>query len=634
MDALRARRVRGRLVRAIPVVAWAASLSRESFALEPGRADSAPRPELPAEARADEVSFDLRGRTLDLSGNVRIDAPPFHLRAEELTVSRSRYGIQARGRGELAFCPCLGTPIAVQFREATVAPPQDVFMTDATLRVYGVPVAYAPWFWLRGAARPGLLPPDVAYRGRDGLFLGGGVHLPWGKGARATSLDLRSGAYTRGGSAYDVHWHTARSEARVRFDHLEGDGLAVDARGSTADSGPRAAWDLDALRGARGVRMTTSLDEAVRPWDRAVGESSLRLGDWVVATSLRSVARRGGGLGEASAIGPVATLHRASTLGGVVTYQLGADGGALRLDDVGGPPLSMSFVRTEGDVRGSWPLGPALVGASVSGAGQGYEGGERAASSHSLTARASLAAPMGRAFGSPRRRDPLLHVLEPRASVLAVAAGGGRDLGVLAGRGAAGLDGRVAVPTVGIRTALGRWGARDGVDLQADAGLVAVDGAARLASAQRVRVSASLHAAALVVDGVSLREGERTGAVLFARGRLGARDSVHLRLYGAGRSGVDPLAARALTDTLTEAPLGFLRGEGASGGGAVSIPWAAWIATTAGTDVDLTARELLATRAAITLRDRCDCLAVGVHASQRVGRPGTDAWLTVDLVRP
>jgi hypothetical protein len=42
-----------------------------------------------------------------------------------------------------------------------------------------------PWFWLRAPSRPGLLPPTVAWRGADGLLLGGGVHLPW----RGPSID-------------------------------------------------------------------------------------------------------------------------------------------------------------------------------------------------------------------------------------------------------------------------------------------------------------------------------------------------------------------------------------------------------------------------------------------------------------
>ena len=37
---------------------------------------------------------------------------------------------------------------------------------------YKVPIFWLPYFWLRSAGRAGLLPPDVAYRGADGFFLG------------------------------------------------------------------------------------------------------------------------------------------------------------------------------------------------------------------------------------------------------------------------------------------------------------------------------------------------------------------------------------------------------------------------------------------------------------------------------
>src|SRR5262245_17420045 len=65
--------------------------------------------------RANDISFDARLRTIELSGNVRIDAPPFHLRSEHIRLSRVRYGIEIDGKGTLAFCPCLGTPLRVDF---------------------------------------------------------------------------------------------------------------------------------------------------------------------------------------------------------------------------------------------------------------------------------------------------------------------------------------------------------------------------------------------------------------------------------------------------------------------------------------------------------------------------------------
>ena len=123
--------------------------------------------------RAQEVSFDASARSLELAGNVRVDSPPFHLTSQRIKLTRTRYGIEIVGKGSLAFCPCLGTPLKVDFEEAIVAPPGDLILKNPTLRFYDVPILPLPYFWLRSDEKLGVLPPDIAYRGHDGLFVGG-----------------------------------------------------------------------------------------------------------------------------------------------------------------------------------------------------------------------------------------------------------------------------------------------------------------------------------------------------------------------------------------------------------------------------------------------------------------------------
>src|SRR5690349_20561068 len=82
--------------------------------------------------RAREVSFDPGQKTLELAGNVRIDSPPFHMRSERIRLVRTKYGIEIDGKGTLAFCPCLGTPLRVDFDHAIVAPPGDLILKDPT----------------------------------------------------------------------------------------------------------------------------------------------------------------------------------------------------------------------------------------------------------------------------------------------------------------------------------------------------------------------------------------------------------------------------------------------------------------------------------------------------------------------
>jgi hypothetical protein len=117
-----------------------------------------------------------------------------------------------------------------------------------------------------------------------------------------------------------------------------------------------------------------------------------------------------------------------------------------------------------------------------------------------------------------------------------------------------------------------------------------------------------------------------------ARYRLGRTDGLHVGALLATRSGVDPVAARVLTDAPLEPAGGFLAREGWTGGARLALPWTRGVLTTAGADADLSLPELLAARGAIELRDRCGCLVVRVAGAHRFGRPGVDLGLTIDVV--
>ena len=265
-------------------------------------------PNLPVAFSADELHLDTRSQALDATGDVRVDEPPFHLTSDSLQLRRVPIGVELDGEGKLAFCPCLGAPLAVRFTGATVAPPHDLILRNPVLEVFGVPVAWAPAFWLRSPGRIGLLPPDLAWRGADGFFAGGGVHLPWRQGDVAHGLDLRAGAYFDGGAAVDGMLGTTATETHVRWDDFRGNaGVAIAAHGATAianaDRADSVAWDIDALRGPRAVQATTDLDAAAKPFDRATAAGRLaprRLGDRIAGSSgrasrqLRARRRRGG----------------------------------------------------------------------------------------------------------------------------------------------------------------------------------------------------------------------------------------------------------------------------------------------------------------------------------------------------
>src|SRR6202044_820321 len=96
-------------------VAFAACLGVSRAAL--GQAEPQPTglQSMPVDFGADEVRFDVRERALVVTGHVHVDEPPFHLTSEHLQLRRVPFGVELDGGGEVSFCPCLGTPLAVRF---------------------------------------------------------------------------------------------------------------------------------------------------------------------------------------------------------------------------------------------------------------------------------------------------------------------------------------------------------------------------------------------------------------------------------------------------------------------------------------------------------------------------------------
>ena len=201
----------------------------------PARAETPAESDLPVAFGADQVRVDPKAQALDAIGHVHVDEPPFHLTSDELRLWRVPIGVALDGGGKVAFCPCFGSPLAVRFRAATIAPPHDLVLRDPVLEVFGVPLAWAPVMWLRSAGRVGILAPDIQWRGADGLFLGEGVHIPWRGGDLIRGLDLRAGGYVDGGAAVRGTLRTAISETYAGWDFLRGDaGVTIAAHGATA----------------------------------------------------------------------------------------------------------------------------------------------------------------------------------------------------------------------------------------------------------------------------------------------------------------------------------------------------------------------------------------------------------------
>lgn len=583
--------------------------------------------------RAETVSFDARQKVLELSGDVRVDSPPFHLRSQRIKLTRTKLGIEVEGKGRLAFCPCLGTPLTVEFEKAFVAPPGDLIIKSPTLEFYGVPIFYLPWFWLRSDEKPGVLPPEIAYRGKDGLFVGEGVHLPWKRQGKRFALDLRAGAYLFDGFASEARLGTPVSHTKIRHDRLRGDdGLGVDARGATDDGELRTAWDVDVLRGARGVRMTTDLDAASKPWDRGTVEGALRTGPFTLGQSMRVITRRGERVQHVESAGPVTTLRASGPISDRITYDATVEGGALRLSrPTGLTPDTLSFVRSEVGATGATNLGPFGGTLALRSANEVAREGTRAGGVSTGTARAHVGLPLVRAYRSvDEPSDPLLHVVEPFVEAAALAARGRSLLGTAPGRLAGQLDTDAALGSGGITTSLGRWGSRGAIEATFASGAMFVR--RRTVGLYRGRLSASSTWLGATVDAAGFGvEDVAAGDVLVARARFGPTNGLRLLGNVASRGRDDAALARFLVNETYEPSADLLARSGTTGGTTLVFPWHRAVTTTAGADYDATNQELVGARGGVEIRDRCGCLTLRVNGSHRIGRPGVDVWVALDF---
>ena len=625
-------------------------------AARPARAEDPATLGQELDVHADEVTVDTRMRELELRGHVRADAAPFHLSSDALKLQRTSHGILVEGDGRLTFCPCLGTPISLGFKSVTVAPPGDLFMTSPRLEIFKVPVFWLPWFWLRAPDRFGLLPPQIEWRGVDGLFLGGGVHLPWKANGKPVVVVLTGGGYVQGGFAVDATAKTETTTTRVRFDRLAGstrpgapgndNGLVVDARGSFAsDAGPfraRVAWDFDLIRGARGVLQTTELEPASRAFDVGAAETSLDASSFVVATGVRTTAVRGGDLLTADAAGPYLTVAQSGTLGSIGAYDATADASVLHEDALG------SIALAHGDVSAFVAGRPSIFGVSarVHGVADAASDATDSGAVGAALARVEATMPLVRSFDVGDPADPLRHRIEPVLAASALAEDSTGALAQIASRSFAFLSqnaitsasGEAATASAGVRSALARWARGDGLELEAHAGGV-VDQAGALRGLVRWRALAGGRVLGLSAEGAHVFAGDAATTngdafVIRARVGLSQREAAgpSVVAHVAVREGVDPVAARLLTDAPLEPASGLFATSGVSGGIRAAVPWTKWLLTRGGVEMDLTQLVVTSAMGSVELRDGCGCFRIRFNAAHRLGREGVDVWTTIELV--
>jgi hypothetical protein len=610
---------------------------------------------------ADELEGDLRVGELVLRGHVVINSERFRLTSPELRLVRTPRGIVVRGWGEVVFCPCPEPPVAIGFRGGLVAPPADLLLDRPELRLAGTTVAVLPWFWLRAPSRAGLLPPTIAWRGSDGLLLGLGGHFPWGDdtgdGSAKNELDVTAAGYLQGGFDLSLRVRTERSTNEVRWDHLHGDLLAVDAHGAEpfVDTGA-VAWDVDAVRGSRARAGSLSLEEAARAYDRAAVETTFRPASMVLGgLGFRAEGARGdSGPSERYADGPRATLAAGDAIGEIGSWD--ALSTFAVLDD---PWLGTTELgRLEGGT--DWAARPSFLVTRL-----GLRESALAATTGAVSAvdavgvaEVEVAAPLVRAFGAPQTAEnpetargadptpsddaspvgpselPYLHVIEPRVRASIMSARTSGDYWSATGRPVALQAGTALAASVGARTSWGRWLSRSGGSLEVDVGeLDTVDRgtAPEAMTVLRYRTSWSTQYFGWSGEGAARLTGQR-GQVTIGRVRLGEEGGWHLGVKAAGRSGVEPIAARALAPSSASEPSGgWLAAEGWSAGADVRAQLGRALSASAAIDEDITSQTLLALRTSVGYAHPCRCVSVNAFAGQRLARGGVDVWVSIDL---
>jgi len=543
--------------------------------------------------------------------------------------------IDLSGSARLALCPCDDPPVSIGVSAARLDADRDLFLRWPRLYVGPVPVFVLPWLWLRPADRPGLLPPFAALRGADGFLIGAGARLPWrGDDAKLRAIELRAAGYVKGGVEVSARLDAPTATGKIVWDHLREDRFVATSHGSLrsdARSSVVVAWDLDVLRGARGLRATPSLAEASSPFDVGAAEIS-------VSSDLRG-ARVSLGTGVALR----APRALGNFLGGPIFFtSIGGSAGSsgawrtsLGFAMLGGAPLG----RVDASVEGTPLSGPLAVRTRLSSRARLAALPEEKAASGDVVAEARVEAsvPLVRVFSSSTTEAPIVHRVAPTLEIRAAAA---REVGKFFSKMRPPLGPVVGLAALGATSSLGRAYAPS---LDADArvgfllsprgalllGWMSVEGAHDLFRA-RAEASASK---AVTETSSSLASGLEAMAEL-GLGRSGGA-SVSLDAYGR-TSASSGFLSRSLDPSgfLLGDAIGLLRGPGLYLGGAASTPLSRPLRASARVDVDARAARVLGARGSIGYLHPNGCLALELGLGARVGRPGVDAWLAVDLVPP
>jgi len=535
------------------------------------------------------------------------------------------------GGGDVAPCACASPPVRFAFTSASWDSEGEVQMHAPRVELFGVPVAWLPWLWLRPAHRVGLLMPEIALRGNDGLLIGSGVHVPLAPGL---STDVRGAAYVEGGAELSAHVEAPTSTTHLVWDHRRSTRAVVISTGhmdGAAGRGPPVgladgtlAWSADAVRGERARSGTIDLFEATLPHDHARVEAAGASDELGVTAgaSLRGRAERGIGT---LWLGPRADVGVGGALGGHTAWASSSHSGVLFSEDGSHVPYALGRLEAETSVE----VGPIAVRLNShqrlrAARSTSQQSSSDAAASTGITTSLPIVRPFGR-----RSVHWIVPELVARGALTAAddASGGNGLPGAnriepgpswLAGGGASSFVGAYGLESLRISARGGALGTRSGAE---PAGYA----------------EAALETGWFGLDWTGAAErlhGGEWGAATWIRSRIGDRDGIALRGDTAGRVGRNARGARWFSDlsALPGEELTAIRSSCWTGGAQLDVPWTASLTTATRIDARLDQPKLLGLGTALAYRHPCQCIRLGGSVAHRLGRGGVDLSLLVDLL--
>ncbi len=582
----------------------------------------------PLTFHAGSLDADPAHGILVLGDGVDVRFGRYHLTSDHLQIGVTPGAVSFGGTGRVAFCPCLDPPVALAFSGVRIETAGDLYVRSPRLELFGVPILWLPYFWLRPPDQPGLLFPSIAIRGADGLLLGSGVHLPFREAdGAARAFDLTAAGYVKGGVELGARLTTPGSSASVVADLVRGDRVVIEGRGALAGPGASLAWEADAIRGDRARSGTIDLEAAARPFDHAAFEGSLRVasGSAVGDLSGGAIARATRGQGVFVA-GPTARFAASGSIAAIGSWSASLGGLLLgnAIPDVA-VPIGHATIAAEIDAR------PGPFTLLVDAGARARIAGDRASSAARdamAGAQIELDLPLRRDFSRGDGPAPWQHRIVPSLAVAAAfATPSAAFFAPLSLPATPGLG----LAAVGITTSVGR---ASGPSLRLDARGGAALGSAGATPLVTGRLTAAAELVTTSVEIAAEPAAPTPGSALIGRARFGAADGLRLALGLAAQTGRGAREAHSLAELRSYSSgseLAVLAASGWTGSAEAMVPWAGVMRSGARADFDLGAAALLALRGVTEYRHPCGCLALGVSAAHRAGRDGVDVIFTVDL---